>query len=433
MTQGPAGKGFNLPHCELGVATAATQIEGGHADTNWHRWAATGATKDGTTPEVAADHWNRVEEDADLMASLGIRHYRMGLEWARIEPEDGRFDAGALQHYRRELTVLRDRGIQPLVTLHHFNDPGWLAEAGGFLTDGVHETFVRYASRVVEELGDLVDEWITINEPNVFAYQGYLEGVWPPGRRSIRDALTVTTHLAHAHIAGYQRIHQVQPHARVGTAVHLRVFDPKQPRNPLDRASATSTEYLFQGALTRALCRGRFLAPLVQPKGVRPGRYYDFLGLNYYTRTLVSGPNLSTARRAPINDLGWQIHPDGLVDLAGRFHDLYPGPIYITENGTADASDAFRARFVHDHLRAIAHSGLPIERYYHWTFTDNWEWAEGQSARFGLVELDFDTQERTVRESGLFFADVIAHRGVTPDAYARWVAPSQYRSSARKR
>ena len=146
--------GFDLGSCELGVATAATQIEGGNADTIWHRWAATGAARDHTSPEVAADHWNRVEADADLMASLNIGHYRLGLEWARIEPEDGRFDADALGHYRRELRTLRDRGIRPLVTLHHFNDPGWFSEGGGFLADGADEV------RALEGLGLTRTRWL---------------------------------------------------------------------------------------------------------------------------------------------------------------------------------------------------------------------------------------------------------------------------------
>lgn len=422
--------GFDLGSCELGVATAATQIEGGNADTIWHRWAAGGGARDKTGPDLAADHWNRVEQDADLMASLGIKYYRLGLEWARIEPEDGRFDPEALGHYRRELRALRDRGIRPLVTLHHFNDPGWFSEGGGFLSADAHEVFVRYARRAVEELGELADEWITINEPNVFGYQGYQLGTWPPGRHSTRDTMAVFNGLARAHIEGYKAIHELQPHAKVGVANHLRIFDPAHHRNPLDRAAAASTDYLFQGALTRALCRGRFLAPLVQPKGIRPGTYYDFLGINYYTRELVSGPNLRTASKVPVNDLGWEINPGGLVRLARQFNRLYPGPIYITENGTADAADAFRSRYLYDHLRAVASSGLPIERYYHWTFTDNWEWAEGQTAKFGLVALDYETQNRTVRESGRFYADIIANGGVTPDAYRRWVVPSRYRTKA---
>jgi beta-glucosidase len=132
----------------------------------------------------------------------------------------------------------------------------------------------------------------------------------------------------------------------------------------------------------------------------------------------------------PVNDLGWEVYPAGLVELAAWVHAVCPGPIWITENGTCDAADSFRSRYVYEHLAAIAASDLPIERYYHWCFTDNWEWAEGESARFGLVNLDFDTQERTIRESGRFYADIIAHAGVTPAAYDRWVAGQHYPISA---
>lgn len=161
-----------------------------------------------------------------------------------------------------------------------------------------------------------------------------------------------------------------------------------------------------------------------------PGRHYDWLGINYHSRTAVSGLDDGTFPNSPVNDLGWEVHPQGLVDVARWLHDRYPGPIWITENGTADNSDSFRSRYLYDHLRAIAGSGLPIERYYHWTFTDNWEWAEGQTARFGLVEVDFATQRRTVRPSGAFYADIIENSGVTPDAFARWVAPQRYRTNA---
>lgn len=422
------GHAFTLNRCELGVATAATQIEGGHADTIWHRWAATGAARDHTGPDVAADHWNRVTRDADLMASLGVRHYRLGLEWARIEPEEGIFDPRAIAHYRSELQGLHRRGIKPLVTLHHFNDPGWFAERGGFLAADAHDVFSHYVSHTVSALKDLVNEWVTINEPNVFAYQSYLLGHWPPGRRSMRDLLRAYTGLAHAHIAAYQAIHDVSPQARAGLAQHVRIFEPKHRRSLVDRASAASMAYLFQEVLTLAACRGRFVAPLIQPKGVRPGSYYDFLGLNYYSRDIVSGPSQETATGVAVNDLGWEIYPPGLASLARQFSRRYPGPLYITENGTADATDAFRARFLYDHLQVIASApDLPIERYYHWAFTDNWEWAEGHTARFGLVDLDYATQQRTVRPSGRFFADIIAHGGVTDAAYQRWVEPSHYR------
>ena len=420
--------GFALPRLALGVATAATQIEGGEADTNWHRWAdRPGRITDGTTPVHAADHWNRVEQDTALLAELGIRHCRMGLEWARIEPAPGEFDRSAINHYRAELEGLRAAGISPLVTLHHFNNPWWFERTGGWESRHALTVFDRYVDWVLVNLGDLVDAWITLNEPNVYATQGWVEGVWPPGvTGSIRRAQKVMQTMAAAHIRTYLTIHRAWPDAKVGVANHLRAFAPKRRWNPLDRVSARGAEYLFQTALTRAFSVGRFLAPFVQPREIDPGQYYDFQGINYYTRSSVTGLADGVARNVPVNDLGWEVYPEGLVEVARWTNEQYPGPIWITENGTADASDAFRPLYLYDHLKAIAGSGLPIERYYHWCFTDNWEWADGERPRFGLVELDYATQRRTVRDSGRFYADVIANAGVTADAYRRWVHGRRY-------
>lgn len=420
--------GFALPGLALGVATAATQIEGGDADTNWHRWAdQPGRIADGTSPRRAADHWNRVEQDTALLTELGVRHYRMGLEWARLEPSPGHFDRSAVNHYRDELTALRSAGITPLVTLHHFNNPWWFESTGGWESRHALTVFDRYVDFVLMNLGDLVDEWITLNEPNVYATQGWVEGCWPPGvTGSIRRAQKVMQTMAAAHIRSYLTIHRAWPEAKVGVANHLRSFAPKRRWNPLDHASARGAEYLFQTALTRAFSVGRFLAPFVQPNDIDPGRYYDFQGINYYTRSSVTGLADGVARDVEVNDLGWEIYPAGLVEVARWTHEQYPGPIWITENGTADAADAFRPLYLYDHLKAIADSGLPIERFYHWCFTDNFEWSDGEGPRFGLVELDYQTQQRTVRDSGRFYADIIAYGGVTAAAYRRWVFSRHY-------
>ncbi len=419
--------GFSLPGCELGVATAATQIEGGAIDTTWHRWAGADRIADHSTPARAADHANRVEQDIALLGELGVRHYRMGLEWARIEPLRGQFDPVGLAHYRDELTQLRDAGIRPLVTLHHFSEPGWFADAGGWLAPDAVPTFLRYVDAVVGGLGDLVTDWITINEPTVYTSHAYLWGLWPPGETSAyRHALAATQALVDAHLAAYPLIHRLRPDARVGVAHHLRAFRPRNPRNPAHRGAATLSRYLFQGALVEMMATARGRLPLRRPKGAVPGRYYDFHAINYYTRSTVAGLADGTAAQAPVNDLGWEIYPHGLVEVAQWVHDRWPGPIWISENGVADRADAFRSRFLYDHLAQIAASDLPIERYYHWCFTDNFEWAEGEGARFGLVELDYATQARTVRGSGRFYADIIANHGVTEVAYQRWVAGQEY-------
>jgi beta-glucosidase len=418
--------GFALPRCALGVATAATQIEGGDLDTNWQRWAASGGIADGSSPARATDHWNRVAADTDLLTELGIRHYRMGLEWARLEPSPGRFDADAFAHYRDELARLRAAGITPLVTLHHFTTPGWFVDTGGWLGPGAVSVFLRFVDAVVRELGDQVGEWITINEPNVQATQGHLYGVWPPGERSYRGALAALRVLVEAHLRAYLLIHDLQPDAKVAVAHHLRAFGPSRPRNPIDRIATLASRRVFQDAVVRATSTGTSSWPVRVPRDLRPGRYADFLAINYYSRTTIRGLQQGVAQGVQVNDLGWEILPSGLIEVAEWVHARFPGPIWITENGTCDATDAFRARYIYEHLAQVADSDLPIERYYHWCFVDNWEWAEGEAARFGLVHLDFETQARTVKESGRFYADVIANAGVTAAAHARWVAGEQY-------
>lgn len=408
------------------MATAATQIEGGDLDTNWHRWAASGGVHDGSSPSRAADHWNRTDEDLALLVELGVRHYRMGVEWARIEPSEGVYDSEAIAHYRAELAALHDAGITPLVTLHHFDLPGWVVDRGGWLAPDAVEVFLRLVRLLVTELGAHVTDWVTINEPTVEALQGHYLGDWPPGERSLWRYLAVQQVLCEAHVRAYGLIHELQPSARVGVAHHLRVFAPADPRNLWHRLAARLTRRLFQELAVEATTTGRFAFPLRQPHGIAHGTYADFLGLNYYTRSTVRGLADGVARGVPVNDLGWEIHPDGLVELARGLHESYGLPIWVTENGTADAADAFRPLFLYEHLQRIAASGLPIERYYHWCFTDNWEWAEGEGPRFGLVALDYATQERSVRASGRFFADIIAQGGVTEQAYERWVAGRAY-------
>lgn len=416
---------FRLDGVLLGVATAATQIEGGCDTTNWADWAKTpGHIADGSTPVRATGHWERWREDTELMASLGIQTYRFGVEWARLEPQPGVFSDEAFAHYRDEITLLRDKGIRPLLTLHHFNNPRWFESMGAFEHPGCVPIFLRFVERVVTELGDLVEDWCTINEPNVYATFGYLYGVFPPGLKSLPRTLRVMTNLAHAHITAYELIHALRAGkpTRVTFAVHLRVFDPANPANPVHRALARAQEFLFQEAVTEAMCTGRFRMPLRRPEGIREGRYYDALGINYYSRSWVSKIGDAARPGAELNDLGWEIYPEGLERVARWAHDRWPAPIWVTENGTADNTERFRTQFLHDHLEIVAaarSTGLPFERFYHWCFVDNWEWAEGEVPRFGIVALDYATQERTVKPSGRFYADVIAAGGVTPEIAAR--------------
>ena len=320
---------------------------------------------------------------------------------------------------------MTERGIRPLLTLHHFSNPLWLEEKGAFAASDNITYFLRFVHKMVESVGDLVSEYITINEPNVYAFNGYLDGSWPPGRRNFLETGRVLTNLAAAHIEAYGLIRRTRlqmgyQDTRVSFANHLRVFAPKDPQNPLHRFWTTQAEEFFQGSLTRAMCMGRTSFPIGRHPSIVPGRYCDFHAVNYYSRSVISGPANGTAEDRPVSDLGWEIYPEGIAEVCRRVYELLPRPIYITENGVCDNGDRFRARFIAEHLRALCESGLPVERYYHWCFCDNWEWLEGNSARFGLVRVEHPSQRRSVKASGEFYRRVIEEGGVSEELFREY-------------
>ncbi|MEN6551158.1 MAG: glycoside hydrolase family 1 protein [Candidatus Cryosericum sp.] len=412
----------------LGTATSSLQIEGGDRNNSWYRWVQTGHVKDGTTCFIAADHWNRFPEDIALMQQLHLQTYRMSLEWSRIEPEQGHFDSDAMQHYRKELEMLVAAGIRPLVTLHYFTNPLWVEDAGGWLNPEAADWFEGYTAYAVENLGDLVSDWCTINAPNQYLAQGYLIGGWPPNDVGLTRYLRAARTMIAAHIRAYRKLHQVRAAAgyqntSVGTALHLRPFDPKHGTGHERRAAAT-WDRLFHELFVSGMCEGRLLQPLGSGYPLGEGRYCDFFGVNYYTRDIVNcadAPNAPLGRRevrdgAPTSNLGWEIYPEGLYRVCRRYWDRYHIPVFITENGTADATDAFRADFIYEHLwqvHQLIEDGVDVQRYYYWSLLDGFEWLEGLSAKFGLIAVDPSTLERTVRTSGWFYGDIAKNGGVT--------------------
>lgn len=442
---------FQLPSTlQLGTATAALQIEGGDRNNSWYRWAERGRIKDGSHCIVAADHWNRVAEDVELMRSLNMRHYRMGIEWSRIEPEPGRIDDAALRHYRNELERLHRAGIRPMLTLHHFSQPIWFEDSGGWERDDAPEIFARYVRIIAEALGDLVTEWITINEPNVYLVMGYVFGEWPPGISSIKRYLHGSKCMIRAHHRAYEELHRAAAAARrpckVGAAHHIRVFDPLRPRHPMDRFATALYRSEFQWLFVSGMTTGKLAFPVrrdreyerslsaARAEAPNPPYVSDFIAVNYYSRDMLrfvpdagrAFAAVHTKAGSPTNDLGWEIYPEGLSRVLADVSTRYPLPIYITENGTCDATDSFRARFIYDHLRELVGSigeGAPVERYYHWSLLDNFEWLEGLSIRFGLVHVDYETQKRSIRPSGTFYGEIARQRGVTEAMIRRYLEP----------
>ncbi|WP_426707755.1 glycoside hydrolase family 1 protein [Corynebacterium auriscanis] len=429
----------------IGTASAALQIEGSLPANNWSRWADQGHVLDGTSPDVTTDHWNRWREDNRLMEELSLQIARISVEWARIEPRRGEFDFVALDRYAAEIADLKERGIAPLVTLHHFGHPLWFEDLGAFTREENVSLFLRYVRTVIQHLGDVVDDWMTINEPNVFATQAYLFRESPPGKTSWPALLRTLRNMAVAHIRAYQLIHEAldspQRQIKVAFAHHVRVFAPLNPKNPLHRVFTTFNEWAFNRVVEKAFLTGAF-SPLLGKAhtAITPGHYADAIGINYYSRTAVRGPSDGTFPNADVNDLGWEVYPQGLVDVSRRLSSTYQLPIWITENGTADngsgepSSERFRCRFLLDHLTALsdAHAqGVPIERYYHWCFIDNWEWTEGMAQRFGIVGMEPGTLNRVVKPSGYMLRDIIKSGGITRHIREQYTEPGGYLQGVR--
>ena len=415
----------------LGVSTAATQIEGGDVNSNWNDWYRQGGILDGTDPATGNDHWEKWEEDVALMAKMGLQIYRFGIEWARLVPQPGVVNEEAVERYRQEIKALKAHGIAPLLTIHHFSNPMWFENMGAFSKRENLHHYLDLVALTVERFGDLVSDYITINEPNVYATNSYFFGMWPPAKLSLLDTIKVMENMAYCHIHAYRILHQTRramgyTDTKVGVANHLRVFAPKNEKNPWHRLCAKLNEYLFQGALLKAMSLGEFPFPLRNFSNLPKGEYSDFNGVNYYSRSTVSGIGDGVRENSPRNDLNWEVYPEGITECAEKLQAILPRPLWVTENGTCDNQDRFRSRFIYEHLKVISQSDLPFERYYHWCFCDNLEWIEGNSAKFGLVSVDPETRKRTVKESGRFYSRIITRGGVDQELYDAYVAKQEY-------
>ena len=411
-----------------GASTSAYQVEGNSPNCNWAVFETTpdafGRPRiaHGEKCGVAADHWNRYKEDIQLLKELHLNAFRFSVEWSKVEPEEGVFSDSALNHYEAVVDELRANGIEPFITLHHFTDPLWFTRRGGFEQDDAPALLAHYAAKVAQRLGSKVRFWSTINEPNVYAIEGYYRGTFPPGVRDPPRAAHVFQNLLRAHTACYQAIKSVRPDAQVGLLENIFVFDPPQPWNLsdvvlahlLNAALSTSViDYLTTGVFDYSLPG---IASIHFDSGV-PGAF-DFIGLNYYSRLRYhlapfSEEKIVDARMLPreqLTDKGWEIYPEGLYRALRMISLRTSKPIYITENGIADGSDLRRASFIEDHIlvanRAIR-DGVNVKGYFYWSLMDNFEWVDGFGVRFGLYAVDYATQARTLRKGSLRYREIV--------------------------
>jgi len=395
-----------------GAATSSHQIEGGN-NNDWSVWEKANAERlakeaknkwqdwqKGKFPEMlnsenyisgrVCDHYNRFQEDFDIAKSLGHNTHRFSLEWSRIEPEEGKFDEKEIEHYRQIIRALRERNIEPFVTLWHWPFPLWLAKKDGFKSKKIIKYFSRYAEKVGSALKDDVKFWLTINEPMVYSGNSFFKGVWPPGEKNLFSYLKVLMNLIWVHRRAYRTLKKINPDFQIGLAKNNIYFEAYKNR-PLNYFLKKCADFWWNFLFLN-----------------KTWLYLDFIGLNYYFHNRIRNLKFNQNENKELTDLGWEIYPEGIYHV---LKDLkrYKRPVYITENGLADAEDSRREKFIKEHLAWIHKAigeGIDVRGYFYWSLLDNFEWDKGFWPKFGLVEVDAKTLERKIRPSAYEYAKI---------------------------
>lgn len=412
-----------------GVAAAAHQVDGGTTNNNWSRWETlTGPDgkpriADGHKAGLACDHWNRWPEDIGLIQALGVRAYRFSLEWSRLEPSPGVWDEAAIAHYHALIDALRAAGLEPMVTLHHFTHPLWFEDLGSFEKEENLAHFVRFSERMFREYGAKVRLWCTINEPAVFATQGWFGGIFPPGKKDPQLTGVVLCNLVLAHARVYRALKALPggAEAEIGLVKNLFQFDPLRRWHLGDLLISRALDRVFNGAILDALHTGHFRLVIpglisVERRMVEAAASLDFAGLNYYSRFHVkfkldpAEPFTMVQRSQDVQtDMPYPIYPEGFHRALVRLGALR-APLYVTENGIADAADDRRATFIQRYLYAMQRAmadGVPVRGYFYWSLMDNFEWAEGWHMKFGLYEMNPETRERRLRDGSKAYVEIV--------------------------
>jgi len=445
-----------------GVATSSYQIEGatsadGRGPSIWDTFCATpGKVANSENGDIACDHFHRFPQDIAIMKELGVSSYRFSIAWSRLFPNgDGVREERGFDFYNKLINELIANNIEPVVTLYHWDLPQALEDKGGWANREIVSAFVDYATACVEAFGDRVTNWITLNEPWVFTWLGYLSGVHAPGRQELSAGVAAAHHTSIAHAQASAAMRKVNADIKVGIALNMTTYRVTDPTNQ----ELKDLEVLLDGQLNRwwldAMFYGQFPAEVVASLGehfsavFQPGDEAlitsnpDFIGVNYYADNFINAPladakpgsnpspapfpqNFDGTAPLPHTDMGWPITPQGFYDLMIRINRDWPmiTDIAITENGAAFPEvpdedgvvfDERRVAYLESHLNALADAiadGAPVKSYFAWSLMDNFEWAEGYAKRFGLVHVDFVTLERTLKNSAKFYQSVIAKQRV---------------------
>ncbi len=404
-----------------GAATAAHQVEGGnhnqwsvwelenakakaaqaqyiydHYD-SWDRIAKHAKDPSNYVSGKASDHYERYDEDYELLERMHMNAYRFSIEWSRIEPSEGAWDAEAISHYKDQLASLKKRHIEPMVTLFHFTLPVWFAQIGGFEKRSNVKYFTRFVEKIMSEIGSNIRLIITINEPEVYVMQSYITQEWPPAISNKAKAFLVLNNLAYAHKQATKAIHKLSRKYKVSIAKNTGYFYAGDDA-VVSRVSAAFSQYIADDY---------FLKKII--------KYCDFIGVNYYMSFRLHGYRIHNPEKK-MSDLQWDMSPADIEYALERLYKKYKKPIIVTENGLADERDEDRKWWITQTilgLQKAMDNGVDIQGYFHWSLIDNFEWAYGKWPRFGLAEVDYVSGKRTLRPSARWFGRVIKNiRGV---------------------
>lgn len=371
-----------------GASISAWQAEGDNYNSDFEKYFKAGK---------AANHYEMYEQDFDILQKLNLNTFRTSIEWSRIESEEGKFNEKEIEHYRKYFSSLKKRGIKIFATLWHFSNPLWIEKIGGWENPKTIFYFKRFAEKMCFEFSDLVDFWITLNEPVVYASQGYVLGEWPPFKKNFLLGIIVVSRMLYSHKLIYNHLKKCNYKVPIGISKNLAYVRPKNKYNILDWLAFYFADYFYN----------RYFFS-------RIGGRMDFLGVNYYFSADIGFPNKYEQIGEKESDLSWKIHPKGLYYVL-KYTKKFNLPVYITENGVADKEDKIREWYIKEHLfwahRAIQ-EGVNLKGYIHWALIDNIEFKEGSDARFGLVEVDYENNFiRKIRNSAYFYSKIVKEGG----------------------
>jgi len=389
-----------------GSSISSYQTEGLNNASDWFVWEK----KQNLEPAgKSTNHYNLFQSDISLLHSLGQNALRFSIEWSRIYHSKSSVSRYELDHYRDVLYSLREKGIVPVVTLHHFTNPLWFIERGGWLRPGSVDEFISYVRTIVSYLKDLVQYWIVFNEPMVYIYNGFIEGVWPPGVKSAKKGLKALDNIVKAYLLAYVEIKRIygRDQSYISIAKHMRIFSSCTFHNSIqNNIFAYLRSHFFNFKLINYISNKQCL---------------DFIGVNYYCREFVrAGKTIfgvecrGNHHRGLRNSLGWFVYPDGLYLLLMKLKK-YNIPVIITENGTSESTDEAYYRFMYSHIESVAKaivSGIDVKGYFWWSLLDNFEWDKGYKHKFGLVEVNFKTFERNPRKFALEYKKICTNNAI---------------------